>query len=132
VSFLLDTDICSAYLKARPSVWSKVILHGGQLHVSAITVGELFTWAARRTAGAKRRHGLVEFLETVKVLDVTSSIAERFGELRADLLDRGQAPPDFDLFIAATALEYDLTMITHNLRDFSGISGLRIQDWLGP
>lgn len=130
MSFLLDTDICSAYLRAKGPVWSKVLQHGGQLHVSAITVGELFTWVAQKNAGAKRRHGLVEFLQTVKVLDVTSSLGERFGDLRAELLDRGQATPDFDLFIAVTALEYDLTLVTHNLKDFSTIPGLRIQDWL--
>jgi predicted nucleic acid-binding protein len=35
-----------------------------------------------------------------------------------------------DLFIAATALVYDLTIVTHNISDFKPVRGLRIQDWL--
>ena len=43
MSFLLDTDTCSAYLKGNPSVHNRFIQYGGQLHVSIITVGELFS-----------------------------------------------------------------------------------------
>ncbi len=43
MSFLLDTDICSAYLKNDRRTTSKVMLHFGALHVSVITVGELLT-----------------------------------------------------------------------------------------
>jgi tRNA(fMet)-specific endonuclease VapC len=39
-------------------------------------------------------------------------------------------PPDMDLVIAATALVYDLTLVTHNVQDFTDMPGLRIQDWL--
>jgi hypothetical protein len=45
VSFLLDTDICSAYLKNDRRVIGKVMLQFGGLHVSVVTVGELLTWA---------------------------------------------------------------------------------------
>ena len=45
MSFLLDTDICSAYLKNHPLVVKKVMIHFGGLHVSVVTVGELLTWA---------------------------------------------------------------------------------------
>ena len=48
MSFLLDTDICSAYLKNDPRVLPKFMLHFGGLHLSAIIVGELFVWAKRR------------------------------------------------------------------------------------
>jgi tRNA(fMet)-specific endonuclease VapC len=37
-----------------------------------------------------------------------------------------------DLMIAATALLYDLTLVTHNTKDFSHIPGLRMVDWLAP
>ena len=50
MSFALDTDICSAYLKNDPNVVNKVMLHFGGLSVSVVTVGELLTWALRAKA----------------------------------------------------------------------------------
>jgi len=43
LTFLLDTDICSAYLKGNHPVGNRVLQYGGRLHVSAITAGELYT-----------------------------------------------------------------------------------------
>jgi predicted nucleic acid-binding protein len=54
MSFLLDTDTCSAYLKNDPRVVSKVMLHFGGLHVSVVTVGELLTWAQQAKAPPTR------------------------------------------------------------------------------
>jgi predicted nucleic acid-binding protein len=51
---------------------------------------------------------------------------ERFASLRASLRRRGELIPDFDIVIAATALVYDLTLLTYNLRHFSRIPDLRI------
>ena len=59
MSFLLDTDICSAYLKNDLTLVGKVMLHFGGLHVSVATVGELLTGqtsqgtAEPRSIGAK-------------------------------------------------------------------------------
>jgi predicted nucleic acid-binding protein len=43
MSFLVDTDMCSVYMKGNRDVWQRFMQYRGQLHVSAITVGELFT-----------------------------------------------------------------------------------------
>jgi tRNA(fMet)-specific endonuclease VapC len=58
MSFLLDTDICSAYLKDDPIVVGRVMLHYGGLNVSVITVGELLTWALRAKAPPDRLRGI--------------------------------------------------------------------------
>ena len=65
MSFLLDTDICSAFLKGDHRVGNRVIQYGGRLHVSAITVAELFTWALRSKAPPSRLQGLLELLDSV-------------------------------------------------------------------
>ena len=54
MSFLLDTDICSAYLKNNQSVVGKVMLHFGGLHLSVVTIGELLTWRTKRGQGKRR------------------------------------------------------------------------------
>ena len=53
-----------------------------------------------------------------------------FGRLKAQLKKVGKPPPGFDLMIASVALAHDLTLVTHNTRDFQNIPGLRLEDWL--
>ncbi len=83
MSFLIDTDTCSAYLKGNNRVHNKFIQHGGRLHVSTITVGELFTWVLRAKASPKRRQSLLDLLDDLVVLDVDQAVAQKFGEERA-------------------------------------------------
>src|SRR5262245_25007382 len=101
MSFLLDTDICSAYLKNDPNVVLKVMLHFGGLHISTITVGELMTWALRAKAPATRLTGVQGLINASIVHDVDISIAEKFGEIRAALLDQGKTIGELDLLNGA-------------------------------
>jgi len=132
VSFILDTDICSAFLKGNPVVWQHCMQHNGQLSVSVITVAELFTWALRATATPKRLQKLLDFLADVTLLDITPEVGRRFGELDAGMLDVGQRAPPMDLLIAATAILHNLTVVTHNVKDFSRVPGLTVVDWSKP
>lgn len=119
-------------MKGDNHVWQRFMQYRGQLQVSAITVGELFTWALRAQSSPKRLQTLLDLLTDVTVLDVTTDVGRKFGELRAALLDAGQATPEMDLLIAATALVHELTLVTHNVRDFAHVPGLMVQDWLNP
>jgi predicted nucleic acid-binding protein len=71
-------------------------------------------------------------LRVAVVLDVNQAIADRFGSLRAAQLDSGTPIPQLDLFIAATALEHQLIVVTHNTKHFASIPGLQFVDWLAP
>jgi tRNA(fMet)-specific endonuclease VapC len=71
-------------------------------------------------------------LAEVTPLPVDMDVAQVFGRTRAELLDRGVGVPVNDLFIAATALLYDFTMVTHNVRHFRSVPNLRIADWTTP
>ncbi len=132
MSFLLDTDICSAYLKGDRLVGNRFLQYTGGLRVSMITLGELYTWVLRAKASPKRAQALIDLLNDVTVLDVTSDVAHKFGEMRADLLERGLPPSDLDLLNAATALVHNLTLVTHNTRDYLTVPGLHLADWLIP
>jgi len=116
MSFLLDTDICSAHLRGDRRVFAKCLQHAGQLHVSAVTVGELYSWVLRAKTPPERLELLQRFLDAVRVLPVSQSVAVQFGATRAVLLDAGTTPATVDLFLAATALVHNLTMVTHNVR----------------
>jgi len=132
VSFLVDTDICSAFLKGDRLVWKRFMQYTGGLHVSTVTVGELFTWVLRAKASPTRLQGLLDLLKDMTVQEVTLDVARKFGEVRAHLLDQGLAAPEMDLLIASTALIHGLTMVTHNVTDYANIPGLTVVDWLIP
>ena len=132
MSFLLDTDICSAYVKGDRTVFGRFLQHLGQLHISVATLGELWTWGLRANAPARRLTGLTNLLSDVTVLDATPPVARKFGEVEAQLLDRGHAVTEFDLLIAATALVHDLTLVPHNVQDFAHVPCPRVADWLNP
>jgi predicted nucleic acid-binding protein len=132
LSFLLDTDICSAYLKGDRRVWQRFMQYGGQLHVSAITAAELFTWTLRAKASPARLQGLLDLLRDTTFLEVNQDVARKFGEIRAAHLDQGQVKAQMDLLIAATALVHNLALVTHNVSDFVQIPSLNVADWLAP
>ena len=132
MSFLLDTDICSAHLKGDRRLGDRFVQFGGRLHVSAVSVGELYSWVLRGKASPGREQGLLDLLSGVTVLDVDHDVARKFGEVRAKLLDQGRPVPGMDLLIAATALAHGLTVVTHNTRDFAIVPGLTVADWLEP
>ncbi|MBI3118750.1 MAG: type II toxin-antitoxin system VapC family toxin, partial [Candidatus Hydrogenedentes bacterium] len=83
MSYLLDTDICSAFIKGDPRVWSKVMQYAGRLHISTITVAELFAWVLRAKSPPARPQGLLDFLSDMTLLHVDMDVARRFGEIRA-------------------------------------------------
>ncbi len=132
MSFLLDTDICSAYLKGNNQVYGRFVQYGGRLHVSTISAAELFTWVLRAKASPARQQGLLDLLDDMTVLDIDQAIAHKFGEVRAQQLDQGLFTPEMDLLIAATALVHNLTLVTHNVQDFANVPGLTVEDWLTP
>lgn len=130
MSFVIDTDICSAHLKGHAKVTNRFLQYTGNLHISAVTLGELWTWALRTKSSPKRAQGLLLLLNDVIVLEFNEDVARTFGEVRADLLDRGLPTPDMDLLIAATALYHGFTLVTHNTADFANVPNLNIVDWM--
>ena len=132
MSFLLDTDICSAQVKGHVAVHSRFIQYGGRLSISTVTLGELWTWVRRAKASPRRRQSLLDLLKQVQVLHVDDAVAEKFGEVRAWQLDRGLSTPDLDLLNAATALLHGITLVSHNTADYANVPGLSLQDWLTP
>ena len=132
MSFLIDTDICSDYLKNDRQVIGKVMLHFGGLSLSVVTVGELLVWALRVKSPASRLQAIQDLLAAADVIEVDLAVAEKYGEIRAALLDQGQDPGPMDLLNAAIALVHNMTMVTHNVKDYANVPGLTIDDWKTP
>jgi tRNA(fMet)-specific endonuclease VapC len=62
-------------------------------------------------------------------LPFDGAAARYFGQIRAELQRQGKPIGPYDLQIAAIALARQLTLVTHNTREFSRIEGLKLADW---
>jgi tRNA(fMet)-specific endonuclease VapC len=103
------------------------------LYVPTPVVGELYTWAYHRSTPQLLIDRIErELLNEVQILDFDLPAAIEFGRLNGQLLLKGITVNAVDLMIAATAIVHDLTLVTHNTRDFKCIPGLRLEDWLQP
>src|SRR4051812_7506141 len=110
MSFLLDTDTCSAHLKRPSGLMHQFVQHSGGLFVPTIVLGELYAWAYHRTEPQSVIRRIEDdLLVDVGVLDFDSTCAHEFGKLRGTLLQSGITVSRMDLLIASVALANNLT-----------------------
>jgi tRNA(fMet)-specific endonuclease VapC len=131
MSFLLDTDVCSAHLKRPAGLMHRFVQHSGGLAISTVALGELYVWAYRRPNPTPALDRIrQDLLADVVVLPFDADCSECFGRVRGQSLLYGLSLSRIDLMIASVALVHDLTVVTHNTADFRRIPNLRIEDWL--
>ena len=127
MSYLVDTDTCSAYVKDVRVVSNRFVQHGG-LYISVVTMAELEVWLRRKRTRKRYWQAYLIMLRAVTILDLDQTVVQRAGEIGADLYDRGLPMELDDLLIAATALVHGLTLVTHNTQDFINVPGLSVVD----
>ena len=130
MKFLLDTDICSAHLRQRRGLFHRFIQHGGGLATSTVSLAELFAWAYKQDDPSTILRLIDDLVEDVIVVPFDADCSKTFGQLRGAQLRDGRLVGALDLMIAAVAITHDLTLVTHNAKDFRTIPGLRVEDWL--
>ena len=131
MSFLLDTNICSAHLRRTTIFTHKFIQYAGRLHLPTIVLGELYAWAYSRDNPSELLKLIEnELIEDVKILPFDEFAAFEFGKIRGSFIRQGIVFSFMDLAIASIALANDLTLVTHNTADFVKIPNLRVEDWL--
>ncbi len=134
MAFLFDTDAISELLRPRPLglylEWLQTLPRDEQF-TSSVVIGELYKGAYRSPAKGRHIENIRErILPAITVLPYDVATAQVYGQIRADLEAAGQMLADADLQIAATALYHNLELVTGNLRHFSRIDGLRINNIL--
>ena len=92
-----------------------------------MTVAELFQWAKIRNWGTSRTQQLERMLiQNYTVLSFDVVLCYLWGEVRANRRAMGKPISSEDAWIAATALQYNLPLVTHNPKDFVDILGLDV------
>lgn len=130
MKFLLDTDSVSYALRGEGRVAEQIRGHRpSDLGLSAITLAELRFGADRR--GSRRLHRLIDaFIGDITVVPFDKEAAGRFGKVAAALMSKGTPIGVLDTMIAAHALRLGLTLVTHNLKHFQRVRGLKLVDWV--
>jgi len=126
-TYLFDTSVLIPYLRKDATIQQR-IKGAGVAYVSTIAIGELLL-GARLSAQPQQSMADIRSLAIILTALVADLItAEEYADIRADLRTRGLMIPDNDIWIAATARQYSLTLATRDAH-FQRVQGLAVEQW---
>jgi tRNA(fMet)-specific endonuclease VapC len=131
VRYLLDTNVCITCLRKKPSpVIARLrALVPSDVATCSVVRAELLYGAARSRDPIQERAVVETFLAPMVSLPFDDTAADRYADIRHALERAGQRIGAHDLEIASIAMTRGLTLVTHNVDEFSRLTGLTWEDW---
>jgi tRNA(fMet)-specific endonuclease VapC len=123
--------VCIRYLNGRSESLRQQIASKSSQEITLCSVvkAELF-YGARKSKNPQRNLAKqLQFVNHFVSLPFDDKAAEVYGRIRAELEKSGMLIGPNDLMIAAIAMANDVTLVTHNTREFSRVIGLKLEDW---
>jgi len=132
LTYLLDTNICIYIAKYKPMSVLKRFeqIEYSELAMSIITYGELLFGAIKSQHTAIAQHKLQELSNLIPPLPLTIDVCTYYASVRAILEKNGQIIGGNDLWIAAHALALDIILVTNNIKEFSRVPNLKLENWV--
>ena len=128
--YLLDTNFCIHVLRNRPAdLRARMNENADALCTSTIVKMELLQGAALSTRADQNRLEVEHFCARLEVLPFDENAAAHAADIRAMLQIEGNKIGAYDALIAGHARSQGLIVVTHNLREFTRVDGLRCEDW---
>ena len=130
--YMLDTNICIYVIKHKPvTVFQKLQnTNPEDVCISSVTYAELVHGVEKSAAVEKNRLALSMLLANMEILDFDVDAADCYGKIRAVLEKKGTPIGPLDMMIAAHAQSLGYTVVTNNVKEFSRVSALRIENWV--
>ena len=127
-ALVIDTNVISYIINhdSRGESYSQILGGMSASYISFITVAELRFGVRRRNWGAARRDALEGYLRNFAIYYPDEELTDLFVAVRLDRMAAGHPISMEDAIIAATALALGCPLVTHNVKDFRGITGLRL------
>jgi tRNA(fMet)-specific endonuclease VapC len=125
--YLLDTNAIVALQRENEDL-KKLLSSATDVFVPAIAVGELYYGAYKSQRVEENRKQLAAFIANRVVLNVDADTADVYGQLKQALRAKGRPIPENDIWIAALAIQYDLTLMTDDAH-FDVVDNLKRQGW---
>lgn len=132
--YILDTNTWIEHFHQRSGVTQRIMeLPTTQLFVSEVTLAEL-TFGAYNSDDYERHIKEPEWLRRyITVLDI-SDVFDEYAQIRCALKQKKKTLDkeigNFDILIGATALHYDLTVVTDNVKHFEPMPGVKVENWV--
>lgn len=129
--FLLDTNVLSTLIRdpAGP-VTGKLASAGEDAVCTSVIVAAELRFGAAKSGSKKLADRVDKILSAVTVLPLEPPADRHYGRIREFLARRGTPIGANDFLIAAHALALDLTVVTANVREFSRVPSLKVENWL--
>jgi tRNA(fMet)-specific endonuclease VapC len=124
---LLDTNIVIA-LFAKEAVVEQHLAETEEVFISSIVLGELY-YGAQKSARVETNIARVNtFAAGSAVLGCDTATAQYYGAVKNQLRAKGTPIPENDIWIAAIARQYQLTLVTRD-EHFRAVDGLMVEQW---
>ncbi len=129
--YLPDTNVWIQFVNEKSAkVKERFTRHSKrQILLCDVVKAELYFAAFKSQRVAENLESLAFLFDGIESLPFDGSAARVFGEQRADLEKVGTPIGPLDLQIASIAIVHDCIVVTNNTREFSRVSGLRLEDW---
>lgn len=130
MKFLMDTNSCIIYLRGKNlALKQRLEFYRQEVAVCSVVKAELF-YGSMKSANPEKNLSLQsEFLAQFISFPFDDIATDLFGTIRSQLESKGTPIGSYDLQIVAIALAHHLTLVTHNIREFSRVEGLHWEDW---
>jgi tRNA(fMet)-specific endonuclease VapC len=130
--YLLDTHICIYIAKEKPpSVAARFKkLSVGEVGMSVITYGELLYGANKSHHPTQALLVLKDLAALIPPLAMPEQAAKFYGDVRSVLEKTGKLIGNNDLWIAAHALSLDLMVVSNNVKEFSRVKNIKLENWV--
>ena len=130
--YLLDTNICIYIIKRKPQEVLTTLKEKSKsgIAVSSLTVAELEYGIEKSDAKEKNRISLIELLSIFTIISFDDRDAAEYGRIRADLERKGRVIGEIDMLLAAQSRCKKLIFVTNNVREFSRVQNLRLENWV--
>lgn len=126
-NILLDTNIIIDVFGGNKGYADKISKLNG-LYISPTVLGELYVGVYRVENKAKHLKKLHDFLKLCTVMEINTDTADYYGRISAGLFKKGRPIPSNDIWIAASVMQYNLTLISND-NHFKEIDGLTWEEW---
>ncbi|MHA1721431.1 MAG: type II toxin-antitoxin system VapC family toxin [Promethearchaeota archaeon] len=129
---VLDSDILISFLRGKKKAVkfiTELINSKSILITTIINVGEMYIGAYLSSQVAKDIGSIEKLLKNFYILDFAKEDSIVFGQIQANLIKNGNQIGRMDTIIGAIVLNHNETLFTRNIKHFSRIPRLKIQNW---
>lgn len=128
--FVIDTNTLIYFFKGSGNVSQKLLsIPPKKIGIPSIVIYELEVGIAKSKFPRKRLKQLEEMMSIINVLPFTAKEARSSAMIRAQLERKGLPIGPIDILIAGTALAHQAILVTHNIKEFTRIDKLQVEDW---